>query len=165
MAPQNWSFSFMNSAVSTPVSLEGENEGSLDQGEQIRWQFDVPESGSLFNLQVDQGTIIFYASTETTAPSEAFYQWKIETSSSRSVFIKPVQIRRNKRSASINETLIPVFTTLLGQAGMNTFTLTSGKPGLFKSIFFYISYTLTICSQVLEGQKAVRFFWYLLLLL
>ncbi len=78
---------------------------------------------------MDQGNLIFYASTETTAPSEAFYQWKIETSSSRSVYIRPEQRRRN------DETFIPVFTTLLGQAGRNTFTLTSGKMCLLHVLY------------------------------
>ncbi len=144
--------SFILHVVSTPVSLEGEKKGSLGQGEQIRWQFDVPSSGTHFNLRVDQGNVIFYASTETTAPSEALYQWKIETSSSRSVCIRPEQRRREKRNARTNETFIPVFTTLLGQAGRNTFTLTSGK------LFFLGVLLIYTCSQVLEGQKAVRLF-------
>ncbi len=142
--------------MSTPVSLESKNNGSLDQGEQIRWQFDVPESGKLFILEVNQGNVIFYASAETTAPSEAFYQWKIEleTNSSGSVYIRPEQRRRKKRSASVSETSIPVFTTLLGQAGRNTFTLTSGKPCWFKC---HCSIMMAIYSQGLDGKKPAKY--------
>ncbi len=116
------------------MELQDENRGSLEAGEQIRWQFQVPESGTLFTLEVDQGEVVFYASTKTTAPNEAFHQWKIQTPLSTSVFIKPtIQSNSNnarsieKRNAELdsNETLIPVFTAIIGLSGNNTFTLTS----------------------------------------
>ena len=109
----------------------------MEEGEEIRWNFTVPESGTLFSLQVDQGEIVLYASTKTTAPNEAFYQWKIVTSSSKSIFIKPRVHENGKKGLtgkqigpavnSMNVTAIPVFTTLLGLDERNTFTLTSGK--------------------------------------
>lgn len=120
-------------AVSTPVELAEENTGSLEEGEQIRWQFEVPETGIHFNIEVGQGEIVFYASTETTAPNEAFHQWKLQTSSSESIFINPVSQREQGlagKQTSINnanKTTVTVYTTLLGLEAVNTFTLTSGK--------------------------------------
>ena len=124
------------STVSTPVELEEENRGSLEEGEQIRWQFEVPESGALLTLEVDQGEVVFYASTQTTSPNEALHQWKIQTSSSESVFIIPTtqsqgskkrSIRRQLKFNNMNETLVTVYTTLFGLDRRNTFTLTSSK--------------------------------------
>ena len=118
-------------AVTTPVSLEDTNRGSLDQGEQVRWQFDVPEEGTAFNLQVEQGRIVMYASTQTPSPSEAFYEWKAETSSSTRVFINPTSRNagRTKRNTEIsrNQTTIPVYMALTGLDEENTFALESGE--------------------------------------
>ena len=118
-------------AVTTPVSLEDTNRGSLDQGEQVRWQFDIPKEGTAFNLQVNQGRIVMYASTQTSSPSEAFYEWKAETSSSTRVFIKPTSrnTERTKRNTetSRNQTTIPVYMALTGLDEENAFALESGE--------------------------------------
>lgn len=67
---------------------------------------------------------MFYASTETTSPNEAFHQWKLQTSSTVRIFIKPViQRDREKRNVDVNVTLVPVYSTLLGLDGNNVFTL------------------------------------------
>lgn len=119
--------------VTTPVPLEAVNRGSLDQGEQVRWQFDVPEEGTAFNLQVDQGRVEMYASTQTTAPSEAFYEWRAATSSSARVFIKPMiqneeqRKKRNDEVSNLNQTTTPVYMALFGLDTNNTFTLQSGE--------------------------------------
>ena len=114
--------------------INEENRGSLERDEQVRWQIDVPETGRLVVIEVDQGEVVFYASTETTAPNEAFYQWKLRTSSSASVFIKPTAGRESNRrrrqiepSSNVTENLIPVYTTVVGLGSNNIFTLTGGK--------------------------------------
>ena len=114
------------------MDLEAENRGTLKQGDRVRWQVGVPESGRLFTIRVDEGRVAFYASTETTAPNAAFYQWIIQTASSASVFIVPRSDREKrlvKRQIidSANETLITVYTTIEGLDNSNTFTLTGGK--------------------------------------
>lgn len=125
---------FCTCTVSTPVTFEEDSQGSLQEGEQVRWQYDVPESGATFELSVVQGTIVFYASTLTTSPNEAFHEWKAQTSDSTSVFIKPTLASdRNERSLrdanldssqDANATAV-VYVALFGQDMNNTFTLKS----------------------------------------
>jgi hypothetical protein len=106
------------------------NGGSLDEGEQVRWQFDVPEEGVAFNLRVDQGRVEMYASTKTTSPNEAFHEWQAETSSSARVFLRPMaqaEERKKRNIDNINGTTIPVFMAITGLESNNTFTLQSGK--------------------------------------
>ena len=107
--------------VSQPVGISEENRGSLERNEQVRWQIDIPVSGRQVVITVDQGEIVFYASTETTAPNEAFHQWTIRTSSSAIVFIQPSVLTGN-----VTDNLIPVYTALVGLGSSNTFTLTGG---------------------------------------
>ena len=97
------------------------NNGSLQQGEQIRWQFKVPETGRTFSLKVNQGRVVMYASTKTTAPNDAFYEWMISTSSASQVRINPVKAE----IASTNVT-VPVYMTFSGLEELNTFSLQSG---------------------------------------
>lgn len=73
-----------------------------------------------------------YASTLTTSPSEAFYEWKAETSSSTRVFIKPTNpgVERTKRNTeinNINQTTIPVYMALTGLEENNVIVLESGE--------------------------------------
>ena len=123
--------------VSQPVVIDEENRGSLERDEQVRWQIDIPETGKLIVIEVEQGEVAFYASTETTAPNEAFYQWKLRTSSSSSVFIQPTAGRESNRrrrqigpNSNMTDNLIPVYTTVMGLGSKNTFTLTGGKYSL-----------------------------------
>ena len=116
------------SSVSAPVELQAENSGSLEQGEQIRWQVQVPESGTFLTVEVDDGEVALYASTETTSPNEAYYQWKIQTSNTKSVFINPSSNSNSpqkRNTEASNETLVIVFIAILGLDGSNMFTLTA----------------------------------------
>ena len=131
-----WPF---HTAVSTPVELEAENTGSLEEGEQIRWQLEVPETGAHFSIEVGQGEVVFYASIEITAPNEAFHQWTLQTSSLETVFINPVSqseqgskhlVGQQTSVNNTNKTTVTVYTTFLGLGAANTFTLTSGKTQL-----------------------------------
>lgn len=118
--------------------------GSLDQGEQVRWQFDVPEEGITFSLRVEQGRMVMYASTQTTSPSEAFYEWKAETSSSTWVFIKPTsQDAHMKHNSEINNLIkraIPVYMALIGLNEKNTFALKRGEFSHLLHCFLHFPY-------------------------
>ncbi len=112
------------------VPLKAVNRALLDQGEQVRWQLDVPESGTVLNLNVEQGSVVMYASTTTTSPNEAFYEWKAETSSSASVVLRPMaqNRERGKRNIEIisrNQTTIPVYVAISGLDSSNNFTLST----------------------------------------
>ena len=110
--------------VATPV-LIGENRGSLEKGEQIRWRFEISGLGTLFTLQVDEGEVVLYTSTVTTAPSPALHQHKIQTSSSKRIYLNPSY---QPGARSLNRTAsAPVYMTLVGLGERNTFTLSKGK--------------------------------------
>ena len=105
-----------------------EISGSLSEGEQTRWEFSVPPSGLSYTLKVSTGRVIMFASLITTAPNEAFHQWKIEVSSSSKVInIIPSNYLTTSRYPT-GATVLPVYTTLAGLQTRNTFTLaTSGE--------------------------------------
>ena len=105
-----------------------EINGSLSEGEQTRWEFSVPPSGLSYTLKVSVGRVVMFASLITTAPNEAFHQWKIEVSSSSKVInIIPSNYLTTSRYPT-GATVLPVYTTLAGLQVRNTFTLaTSGE--------------------------------------
>ena len=96
----------------------------LEQGEQIRWQVQVPDCGTYFILEVDEGEVAFYASTQITSPNEAFYEWTIQTPFNTTVFIQPRTVE-NQTADAVNKTFTVVYTALFGMNTNNTFTLSS----------------------------------------
>ena len=105
--------------------------GELEPKEQARWNFTVSECGMSFNLAAQKGNVVLYASTETTAPNEAFYQWRIEVSaSSKSVAV--INIIPPMGDDAVNcssKAKINVFTTIVGVDVTNVFCVsTNGKP-------------------------------------
>ena len=130
---------FLAYIVTTTVLRNTTNSGELDRDEVIRWQFTIPGCGVSFNLTVQEGDVILYASTETTAPNEAIYQWRIEVStSSNSVgvinIIPPLGDNAVNCSSVTNVT---VFTTIVGINVTNMFTVsTDGKYIHIQSLNF-----------------------------
>ena len=121
---------FIHLTVSKKVTADAVNNGTLDQGGQARWEYPVPQSGLAFKIDVTLGRVVFYASSDTTAPNEAIYQWKIEVSfGSRTINILPVlQSDGVTRSSTANQTIIPIYTAIVGLEAKNVFSLsTSGK--------------------------------------
>ena len=123
-------------AVTTPVELDEVNEGSLEEGQQVRLEYAVPEEGTVLTLEAKQGKLELFASTKTTSPNEAFHEWRAETSSSTDVIIRPDQIEsqagnsRRRRSAVVerqNMTTVPVYVAIFGREANNSFTLLSGE--------------------------------------
>ena len=104
--------------------MSEETQGELEEGEQIRWQFQVPDSGTYFTLEVDEGEIAFYASTKITSPNEAFYEWMIQTPFNTTVFIRPGTVE-NQNAETMNTTFTTIYTALFGLTPNNTFTLSS----------------------------------------
>ena len=104
------------------------NSGTLGQGGQARWEYPVPESGLTFKIDVTQGRVVFYASSDTTAPNEAIYQWKIEVSfGSRTIKILPMVPSDDvTRSSTANQTMVPIYTAIVGLEAKNVFSLSTG---------------------------------------
>ncbi len=127
------------------------NNGKLERGKQARWEFTISECGVSFNLTAQEGNVVLYASTETTAPNEAMYQWRIEVSAtsnppfevtniipplennafnSSSVKARAVHCgsRRRRMTHLGHRTEVTVFTTIVGVKNTNVFSVsTSGK--------------------------------------
>ena len=72
--------------VAATVPRNTTNNGELECGEQVRWKFTISECGVSFNLTVQEGGVVLYASTETTAPNEVIYQLRIEVSATSNSF-------------------------------------------------------------------------------
>ena len=99
--------------------------GTLEQNQVAYFQFTLPEEGLTLKLEVQTGLVILYASNKIQNPNEAFYDWKLETSSSADVYISPddleVSPSLTKRQVlqSLNTT---IFISIEGQSGTNNFT-------------------------------------------
>ncbi len=106
------------------------NNGELDRGELVRWKFTISECGMSFNLTVQEGEVVLYASTDITVPNEAIYQWRIEVSATSNSFevINIIPLGDNAVNCS-SVTNVTVFTTIVGINVTNMFTVsTNGKP-------------------------------------
>ena len=118
------------SVVTTTVPSNSTSNGKLEREEQVRWEFIISECGVSFNLTAREGGVVLYASTETTAPNEAIYQWRIEVSASSNSFevtniVPPLE---NITVSCSSEAHVTVFTTIVGENDTNVFSVsTIGK--------------------------------------
>ena len=108
------------------------NNGKLERGELARWRFTISECGVSFNLTAQEGDVVLYASTETTAPNEAIYQWRIEVSaSSNSVEVINIIPLGDDAVNCSSEANVTLFTTIVGVNDTNAFSAsTIGKPSI-----------------------------------
>ena len=113
----------------------------MDQGQQVRYQFPVPEEGLTVRLCVRNGLIVLYASTTIPNPNQAYYDWKLECidCDDCEMFVDPedfevipadVEVpQRRRRQAMVNtteEVVYTNFTVYISVEGMedrNTFEL------------------------------------------
>ena len=142
-------------AVSRPVGISEENGGFLEQNQEVRWQIEIPATGQAIIITAEQGEVVFYASTETTAPNEAFHQWTIRTSSSATIFIIPIANNRRRRQAEpSSNTTVSVFTTVVGVGSNNSFTLTGGgfEPPTTELEMVTTIYTTEVDNDTATGK-------------
>ena len=64
--------------VSSPADVGESINGTLEQGEQARFQLDIPEVGLTIRLSIETGHVVVYASTKIPNPNAAYYDWKLE---------------------------------------------------------------------------------------
>lgn len=110
-------------------------------GENIRYQYLLPEDGMTIMICVHVGNIVLYASTRVTTPNSALYEYKLDISgqSSQSEVCDDVYIdssgsrKRNIVSESSNVTL---YVAVNGVDESNVFALnsTTGDTTSGKSI-------------------------------
>ena len=102
--------------------------GTLEQGQKAFFQFVLTEEGLTLKLDAQLGLIALFASSKVPNPNEAFYDWRLETSSSADVYISQEDLEETssvtKRQVlqSVNDT-INVYISIEGRSGINNFTL------------------------------------------
>ena len=63
--------------------------GTLEQGEQARFQLDIPVVGLTIHLHVEAGRVVMYASTEIPNPNSALHDWKLDCLIACDFFVDP----------------------------------------------------------------------------
>ena len=119
---------FYAASVSTRVG--NGLEGTLDMGENVRYQYLLPEDGMTIMICVRVGNVVLYASTRVTTPNSALYEYILDISgqSLESEVCDDVYInssggkKRNIVSGSSNVTL---YVTLNGVDESNIFAFNS----------------------------------------
>ena len=105
---------------------------TVDEGETryIEVTYD-PDEGVTIKVNVTNGSVIVYASDQTTTPNEAFYDWMIETDGYADVFLDPDDVNRTVGDS--------IYVAIEGEDPENDFTFiteegdtsTSGKLELY----------------------------------
>ena len=92
---------------------------TLEQNQTAFFQYTLPEEGLTLKLVVETGLIVCFASNRIEIPNEAFYDFRVETSSSADVYINLDNLQDNSST---------IYISIEGQSGINNFTLntTSG---------------------------------------
>ena len=105
-------------------------EGTLDMGENIRYQYPLPEDGMTIKICVQDGKVVLYASTRVTTPNSALYEYKLDISGRSSgtevcddVFVKSSESK--KRNVVPESSNITLYVALNGEEQSNTFALNS----------------------------------------
>ena len=75
--------------ASSPVDVGEALNGTLEQGEQARFQFDIPVTGIAIRLCVKAGRVILYASTKIPNPNSAYHDWKLDCLICCDFFVDP----------------------------------------------------------------------------
>ena len=98
-------------------------------GENIRYQYQLPVDGMTIMICVRIGNVVLYASTKTTTPNGAFYDYKLDISGQSSTtevcgdaFVDPPEERKRNVFKPSNTTL---YLSLQGVDVSNEFALNS----------------------------------------
>ena len=104
--------------ASAAVEINETVDTSVGKGEQtyIEIPYD-PDEGVTIKVNVTNGTVVVYASDQTTTPNEAFYDWMVETDGYSDVFLDPDDVNR-----TVGDT---VYVAIEGEDTDNDFTFTS----------------------------------------
>ncbi len=66
--------------------------GTLDQGQEVRYQYSIPEEGITIYINVDDGHVVLYASSAVPTPNEAYYDYKLDCLDSCELFVNPEKL-------------------------------------------------------------------------
>ena len=105
-------------------------ESMLDEGELSFFQFSLPAQEMTFQLQVQQGRVVMYASSKIRNPSAALYDVQLETDSTASAYLDPSDFEDNgpdpsskKRQATAMFTNTTIFVSVEGLDNISNFIL------------------------------------------
>ena len=82
------------------------------------FEYPFPDEGLTLKVDVDEGSVVLYASDIIETPNEALYDWKVETDGYDDVFIDPADLDRPVLGNS-------VYVSIEGLEDSNTFTIDS----------------------------------------
>ena len=112
------------------IAVEATIEGFLGGGEVSFFQYQLPTQGMTVHLDVQEGSVVLYASSTIQNPNEALYDYRLETDSSADVFLDPVtlegrpQVVANKRrQVGDSFTNTTVYISIEGEEDINSFVL------------------------------------------
>lgn len=114
--------------VPAPIDIEQTLFATLDEGQVSFLEYQLPTLGMTLALEVQEGSVVLYASNKISNPNAAFYDYRLETSRSADVYINASVLEgerpRDKRQLPPAELAnITVFVTLEGLGDTNTFEL------------------------------------------
>ena len=96
------------------------------------------DDGITIAVNVSNGSVVIYASDQTTTPNEAFHDWMIETDGYSDVFLDPNELNRTVDDV--------VYVAITGEEETNSFNFTStpgdtstqGKPQMTLLLLQYV---------------------------
>ena len=156
--------------VPAPIDIEQTVFTTLDGGQVSFLEYQLPTLGMTLALQVQEGSVVLYASNKIRNPNAAFHDYRLETSLSADVYInasvfeegrpRVVMGSGNKRQVAPAEfTNITVFVTLEGLGDTNTFeldtTVGDSKYILFLQQFRYCTTLHTHCTTLYTSYHRV----------
>ena len=126
--------------VASVIALVGQEfNGTLEDGEVAYFEYDLPEDGLTLKVEVVEGYVVIYVSTQVSSPNEALNDFKLVTNKTVDVFVPPrsPSSERNRRQSgsSLNATT-KVYISIEGHSPLNRFALnttyddTTIPPGL-----------------------------------
>ena len=72
------------------IALVGQEfRGTLEVGEVAYFVYDLPEEGFTVKVEVTEGYVVIYVSTQVSNPNEALHDFKLVTNTTASVFVPP----------------------------------------------------------------------------
>lgn len=106
------------------ITIGNPTGDSVSSGQFKFFELPFPDEGVTIRLEVQQGTVICYASDRIRNPNENDYDWKIETDDYIDAYLDPSSLGRPAGNY--------VFVSLQGVQSINTFSLdtTSGDTSI-----------------------------------
>ena len=124
------------------IALVGQEfHGTLEVGELAYFVYDLPEEGLTVKIEVAEGYVVIYVSTQVSNPNEALHDFKLVTNTTASVFVPPPSSstdreRRQSTTDSPANVTTKVYISIEGGSPLNRFVInttyddTTIPPGL-----------------------------------